>query len=65
MNNVKIGVIRPIKLSKFAHFRVFRVKLSCREAHPKRSLHQNGVQGCSGWGSRICFAGKEDPMGIG
>ena len=36
VNNVKMGVRRPSQLGKFAHFRVIRVKLSCREAHQKR-----------------------------
>ena len=35
VNNAKMGVIRPIQLNKFVHFRVGRVKLSCREAHQK------------------------------
>ena len=48
VNNAKMGVSRPRKLSKFAHFRVVRVKLSYIEAHQKRLFYQNGVQGCSG-----------------
>ena len=28
MNNAKMGVSRPSQLGKFAHLRVFRVKLS-------------------------------------
>ena len=39
-------------LGKFAHFRVGRVKISCREAYQERFFRQNGVQGCSGRSSR-------------
>ena len=36
VNNVKMGVSRPSQLGIFAHFRVRRVKLSCKKAHQKK-----------------------------
>ena len=52
VNDAKIGVRRPSQIGKFAHFRVSRVKLNCRETHQKIFLHQNGDQGCNVGGGR-------------
>ena len=52
VNNAKMGVSRPSQLGKFAHFRVLRLKLNCREVQHKELFHQNGVQGCSGESAR-------------
>ena len=58
VNNVKMGLSSPRQLGKSMHFRVSRVKLSFREAHQKIFYHQNGVQDCSGWGSRRGVAAR-------
>ena len=38
VNNARMRVSRPSQLGKLAHFKVIRVKLSCRKAHQKSSF---------------------------
>ena len=50
---MKVGVIKPSLVDNFAHCRVFRVQLGCKQAHQERFFNQNSAQGCSGWGNRV------------